>query len=319
MSEPIIERATVVRAFSVELGHEGGDGRTVEARIVPYNTTATVSDPPHYKPYLESWMPGCFERQTRAAGRVKLLANFEHEDGLRGIVGHGTDLIDRGDDALYGVFRIHANADGDKLLNLIDEDIVGGVSLEAVTLRSVISAEGVVQRVRAHLDKVSFCRTPAFSDARVLAVREAPPLDPDDPDEPPPPDEPEPDEPSVDRSAALDVDVSSRLEALGFESVVRLVSNQPWDSSADRFTDEEYARSCLVFRDGDEPTKARYSLPVLEPSGEINADGVREAARRLNNSGLSVELRAQAARKLIRYYRQLGEQPPPALVSLARR
>jgi phage head maturation protease len=51
-----------------------------------------------------------------------------------------------------------------------------------------------------------------------------------------------------------------------------------WDGSASRFTDEQYARSCVLDRGPSvESVKARYSLPVKEPSGELNCDGVSSA------------------------------------------
>ena len=60
------------------------DGRTVDVRIVPYGRTARVSDGGPL--YEEQWMPGVFAHQVNAANRV--LANFEHQSGIGGVVGH---------------------------------------------------------------------------------------------------------------------------------------------------------------------------------------------------------------------------------------
>ena len=75
------ERVIREVTFAVE-----GDGRTIEARIVPYNTPTQVVDSPANGgtgvPYVERWLPGAFTKQVNAPHRVYL--NFEHEGGLRG-------------------------------------------------------------------------------------------------------------------------------------------------------------------------------------------------------------------------------------------
>lgn len=160
----------LVRTFEATLAE--GDGRTIEARIVPYGVEATVADPPTFRPYRERFAQGAFERQVSAPDRVRVWLNFEHEAGLRGIVGHGVQLRDS-PDGLDGVFRVHENPDGDKALSLVRDGLLTGLSMEFAAQRSR-NVDGVVERVRAHIDKVSLCRTPAYEDARVLAVREAP-------------------------------------------------------------------------------------------------------------------------------------------------
>jgi len=163
----------IVREFPVELAE--GDGRTIDLRVVPYNTVARVADPPSWEPYDEMWMPGAFAGQLQAANRVEVFLNFEHQQGLQGIIGHGAELRDT-PAGLEGTFRVHDNADGEKALSLVREGLLRGVSLEAKPMRSTREG-GVVQRLKAHLDKVSLVRTgrPAYKDAMVLAVRTRPP------------------------------------------------------------------------------------------------------------------------------------------------
>ena len=308
-------RVQVQREFAIEQLEEG-DGRTVHARIIPYNTEAEVADPPHYTPYREAWLPGVFARQTRAADKVKILANFEHEQGIAGVVGHGVGLEDQ-PDGLYGTVRMHESAIGETTLHLIREGIVDGVSLEAIVLRSRRTDGDVVERVRAHLDKVAFVRMAAFEDAKVLAVRSG---ELDDPDEeidltPKPA--------AVDLSPPVDPEVTARLEALGFRPITRAgVTADRWDADPSRFEDEQYAASCLIDRGGDMSVKARSALPVLEPDGRVNVQAVRKAEDSLcrNSVGnISSEQRREAARKLIRYMRVADVEPSPMLVSLARR
>lgn len=161
----------IVRTFEAQL--TPGDGRTVDVRIVPYGERATVNDGlggvPRGVPYQEEWMPGVFAHQTNAAHRV--YANFEHQIGIAGIVGHGVALRESSD-GFHGSFKLHPGNDGDKALHLVEQGVLGGVSLEARPVKSVRSAAGVIQRVKANLSAVALCRNPAFTGAQVLAVRE---------------------------------------------------------------------------------------------------------------------------------------------------
>jgi HK97 family phage prohead protease len=163
------ERTILHREVSFELA-PGGDGRTLEARIVPYGVPATVADPPTFEPYEEMFVRGAFDAQLKAAHRVKVWLNFEHEQGLRGIVGAAQEIESR-DDGLYGTFRVHDNADGDKALQFVRDGLTTELSMEFAPLKSS-RRNGVVERLRAHLDRVSLCRRGAFAGAEVLSLRE---------------------------------------------------------------------------------------------------------------------------------------------------
>jgi HK97 family phage prohead protease len=147
-----------------------GDGRTLEARVVPYNVVAEVADPPDFRPYREMFVPGAFEKQLAAPDRVRVWLNFEHQQGLGGIVGHGVELSEE-PSALAGRFRVHENADGDKALQLYHEGLLTGLSLEFAAMRSRV-VNGVTERLRAHIHAVSLCRFPAYQGAAVLAARQ---------------------------------------------------------------------------------------------------------------------------------------------------
>ncbi len=168
------ERPFLVREFAAEL--TAGDGRTVDVRIVPYGVSAEVSDDGR-KFYREQWDDNCFDDQLVAGHRLKVLLNFEHLAGISNIVGRGVSLRSVPGDGLHGSFRMDNGPDGDKALGLVNDGILDSVSLEAYAKKSVRTTEGVVRRVKAHLHNVALCRRPAFADARVLAVREAPIID----------------------------------------------------------------------------------------------------------------------------------------------
>ena len=120
------ERPFLVRTYAADLTE--GDGRTVDVRVVPYGVPAQVSDGGPI--YREEWAQGCFDDQLRAANRVDVLLNFEHERGIGGLIGRGLALRSEGD-GLHATFRIFDTQDGDKALELVREGVLGGVSLVA--------------------------------------------------------------------------------------------------------------------------------------------------------------------------------------------
>lgn len=168
------ERPVLHREYAAEL--TPGDGRTIDVRIVPYGERITHNDGHGGVPvgvdYQEEWVQGAFADQVKAHGREReVLVNFEHQDGLQGVIGHGLALREEAD-GFYGSFRLHDTPDGEKALMLVREQVLRTISLEAKPKRSIRSAEGVIQRVKAHLVNVALTRFGAYKGAVVLAVRE---------------------------------------------------------------------------------------------------------------------------------------------------
>jgi uncharacterized protein len=166
------ETGLLHRQFATEITTEG---RTVDVRIVPYGERITHNDGhggvARGIPYQEEWAEGAFAHQINAANRV--VANYEHQEGIGGIIGHGLALREERD-GLHGSFKIHQTATGDTALELIREGVLAGVSLEAIPRKAVRTAEGVVRRVKADLRGVAFTRFGAYTNAKVLAIREQP-------------------------------------------------------------------------------------------------------------------------------------------------
>lgn len=145
-----------------------GDGRTLDGRLVPYNTVAEVADPPSFTRYREMFMPGAFAGQLSTPGRDKVWLNFEHEQGIRGTLGRAIELRDQAD-GLHGSFTIRNGDDGDYALELVREGVLTGLSIEFSSKFKTV--DNVRQRHSAHLDKVALCRFPAYEDAQVVAIR----------------------------------------------------------------------------------------------------------------------------------------------------
>jgi len=163
------ERAVAVRRFETEVV---ADGRTVSFRVAPFGEIAMSADGlggvPKGVPYKEELMPGLYDRQLRAANRIFL--NFEHQEGIQGIVGHGLELCAERD-GYHASFRVHETPEGDKTLMLVKEGVLNGASVESYWLKSVRSAAGVIQRVKAHLEAVAVCRQGAYPSAVLTGLR----------------------------------------------------------------------------------------------------------------------------------------------------
>lgn len=101
------------------------------------------------------------------------------------------------------------------------------------------------------------------------------------------------------------------------------VSNMAWSrfSQAD-YSLEQWRRACLIDTgQGDPDSKDRYKLPVREPDGTLNRNGVHAAAGGPGVgavTGVTPDKKRAAARKLVGLYRnELNEEPPASLLRLA--
>ncbi len=99
------------------------------------------------------------------------------------------------------------------------------------------------------------------------------------------------------------------------------VSNRPWsDFTEADYTPEQYARACLIDT-GQGTGKQRYKLPVREPSGVLNRNGVHAAAGGHGVGavqGISADQRRAAAKTLVGLYRNdLKADPPEGLLTMA--
>jgi hypothetical protein len=101
------------------------------------------------------------------------------------------------------------------------------------------------------------------------------------------------------------------------------VSNRPWSLfSESDYSLEQWYEACLI-----KPPKSEYmakvqaKLPVREPDGTLNRNGVHAAASALAGARggvkASPEDKRKAARALIRLYRELDEEPPESIKRIA--
>ncbi len=163
------KRIKAVRQIDAEIAI---DGRIGSFRIAPFGEYAISADglgfSPKGVPYKEELMPGLYDRQLRAANRI--LLNFEHEEGINGVVGDGRTLTRR-DDGYHMDFEFHETQAGEKALLLAKRGILQGASVESYWLKSDRGPGGIVRRILGRLVNVAICREGAYAGAVLTGLR----------------------------------------------------------------------------------------------------------------------------------------------------
>lgn len=165
----VITQGTQQRRFAFELRDAGDDGRTVYGRVVPYGETIEFVDGlENGQPIIkrERFIRGSLARQSKAWHLVML--SFEHLPGFANTVGYGRKL-EEADDGAYATFRLYER-DAAKAREMLVESHKG-LSLEFRALQDRLAADGVIERLRVHVEAVSMVADPAYIGAQVLAIR----------------------------------------------------------------------------------------------------------------------------------------------------
>ena len=105
------------------------------------------------------------------------------------------------------------------------------------------------------------------------------------------------------------------------------IVEKKWDGSAARFTDEQWARSCILDKadcstaNAKLSAKERYSVPILEPNGDLNVTALGYASGALNGARTPVKAcpaaKKNAAKKLVAAYDRAKLDAPEDIESLA--
>jgi len=102
-------------------------------------------------------------------------------------------------------------------------------------------------------------------------------------------------------------------------------SDKPWGSisESDYRDADAFCSACLIDLNdpGAQKVKAKCKLPVKEPGGAYNRNAIHAAAAALAGARGGVdappEEKRRAARRLIRLYGEMDEEPPESLRRLA--
>jgi HK97 family phage prohead protease len=123
--------------------------------------------------------PGVFAKSIAESARaLPLFANHAHDQVPVGKASRWTEAAD----GLYGEWLMDTRAEAREIVRLVNEDLLGGMSVGFLPIHSDWDNSGDKPRVVRHearLLETSLVAVPAHSTARVLAVRSA--GEPDDP------------------------------------------------------------------------------------------------------------------------------------------
>lgn len=110
----------------------------------------------------------------------------------------------------------------------------------------------------------------------------------------------------------------ARAAALADQEFAEQISDKPWsDFSQSDYTDDQWFRATVLHRNGDSRTKSDNGLPIREPDGTLNRNGVHAAASRFGQTEGPAEAKAAAAAALRGAYSTLGEEAPEAIATAA--
>ena len=173
MSDETFDLTVVEATFEdmlLRVDETEGDGRTLEGVIVPWDRPAQVLRPIKG---IELFRRGALTKTLRDRTTPIPLLGLHAENGPVG------KLVDSHDDEVgqHAVFRLFNTAAARDAAELVREGIwtglsVGGTGIPARTkVTHQTDGSKLVERFEIRLDHVGLVRTPAYADARVLALR----------------------------------------------------------------------------------------------------------------------------------------------------
>lgn len=228
------------------------------------------------------------------------------------------EAIERVGEALHatGSFDLGSN-DGKEAARLVRDGIVTGISIDVSVIDFEVIEEGdcseagliligqgdapeapaadgepchIIERLLdGEIMGATIVPFPAFVDARITA--EGP-------------------------VAASALSASERRYLAAFGPTGKPVTDDEWDGSAGRFTDEQYQMSSAACEQGDGTVKQRCFLPHHEPDGRINRNGVHASAQRFAALQRPADAKATAAGHLRSHYTtDLDEDVPDVIAA----
>lgn len=107
------------------------------------------------------------------------------------------------------------------------------------------------------------------------------------------------------------------------EEIIKHISDKIWSAYKESdYSLQQWHDACLIhLHDSGDYTKADCKLPVKTPNGVINRNGVHAAWAALAGARGGVdapeEEKRKAAKRLVSLYKQIGDEPPTKMMSMA--
>lgn len=146
------------------------DGNSLDGLCVPYGETTMKAGYPHG----ERFVAGAFADlvESRSSARSKIRLTDSHDETGRRPIGVGIEFREE-PSGLWGRFRFYNTPEGRGGRENVLEETYGGLSVGFLPLSERRADDGAREILKARLFHVSLVDEPAYSDARVLAVRSA--------------------------------------------------------------------------------------------------------------------------------------------------
>jgi HK97 family phage prohead protease len=147
------------------------DGRTVCGILVPWDTPTVINDR-----LTEGFRSGAFDRQMERPYRVPFALGHMGANGELGGHAVGRLTMIRNDAAgLYGEAYVSETERGDEVLTLLRDGVYGSLSIGFRDMApQAPDKDGVTWRTSAQLIELAVVLTPAYEDAFVTEIRQAP-------------------------------------------------------------------------------------------------------------------------------------------------
>lgn len=224
------------------------------------------------------------------------------------------DSIERVDGMMQATGVFLATPEADEVVGLLAEFGKFGVSVDADDAEfDFDESTGQVTFSSARIASASIVAIPAFAEA-FIALGAAPGAQAPAPvgdDEATEPDYCNQDSPDYDPEQCR----QEQAEPDGMAAeVAEFVSDKPWsDFTQADYSDDQWYAACCLHRNGSSRSKGDNGLPIKEPSGALNRNGVHAAAGRFGQTQGPAAAKAAAKACIRGAYKQLGEEPPDSL------
>jgi HK97 family phage prohead protease len=150
---------------------DGGDGRTLEGRLLPWGVEATVLD--RGRRVVETFERGALASVTPSLVPLTVRHPRDTQQLPIGVTVH----LEERADAAYGAWRVSHTSAGDEVLELARDGVPLGLSVGFIELHGGnrwSADQRRVVRTRADLDHVAVVRVGAYQGAEVVGVRDRP-------------------------------------------------------------------------------------------------------------------------------------------------
>lgn len=166
MSEELITRSVELEAVEFE----GGEGRTLHARLFRWDTPSEVSDGGGPR-YMETWERGVFAQSIKRAQKTGRGWPLMYNHDVRGVPIGVVPMIHERSDGPWMTAKISRTTLGNDIVELIRDGAIPGVSVNGRNIRSARGRDGNIRRMEVALGEISVTPFPSLVGADEMVLR----------------------------------------------------------------------------------------------------------------------------------------------------